>query len=293
MIERGDQRRRPGSTSSGPSPIPSRWSSDGRGRDAVPLADVADEQDLARGAWTARASRRPPAGAAHHGAMTSANSATAPSGGRERDRPGAPARPADRHASASGPTAKATPSDDQHQHAVVARERREAGQQARPARTTAAVPSQPARRQPQRAGDQRLVEREVVRLGHVDEATAPAAPSGRPRRLPRTDGAPASRAIAQVSGAASAPMSANGSGGRASAVGPSSQMNGTWTMRRQRHPVRVRRDRQGRVGRDRAADLGEDPDEVDVEAVAPRASSPGDVDVVGRVRVGRVREVPR
>ena len=41
--------------------------------------------------------------------------------------------------------------------------------------------------------------------------------------------APASRPIAQVSGAASAPMSANGSA-EAIAVGPSSQMNGTWTI---------------------------------------------------------------
>ena len=41
-------------------------------------------------------------------------------------------------------------------------------------------------------------------------------------------GAPASRPIAHASGAASAPMSANGSA-EAIAVGPRSQMNGTWT----------------------------------------------------------------
>ncbi len=41
-------------------------------------------------------------------------------------------------------------------------------------------------------------------------------------------GAPASRPIAQASGAASAPMNANGSA-EAMAVGPRSQMNGTWT----------------------------------------------------------------
>ena len=41
--------------------------------------------------------------------------------------------------------------------------------------------------------------------------------------------APASRASAHVSGAASAPRRANGSA-EAIAVGPRSQMNGTWTM---------------------------------------------------------------
>ncbi len=41
-------------------------------------------------------------------------------------------------------------------------------------------------------------------------------------------GAPASRPIAHASGAASAPAIANGSA-EAMAVGPSSQMNGTWT----------------------------------------------------------------
>ena len=41
--------------------------------------------------------------------------------------------------------------------------------------------------------------------------------------------APASRAIAQVRGAAAAPMSAKGRA-EAQAVAPSSQMNGTWTM---------------------------------------------------------------
>ena len=40
---------------------------------------------------------------------------------------------------------------------------------------------------------------------------------------------PASRAIAQASGAANAPAIANGSA-EAIAVGPSSQMNGTWTI---------------------------------------------------------------
>ena len=49
-----------------------------------------------------------------------------------------------------------------------------------------------------------------------------------PAPMPTKDGAPASRAISQASGAAMAPMSANGRAD-ANAVGPRSQMNGTWT----------------------------------------------------------------
>ena len=49
----------------------------------------------------------------------------------------------------------------------------------------------------------------------------------------------------------------------------------------------VRGDREGRIGRDPSADLGEDPDEVDVETVA-RDERPGDVDVVVGIGIGRV-----
>ncbi len=50
-----------------------------------------------------------------------------------------------------------------------------------------------------------------------------------PAPIETNRGAPASRPIAHASGAASAPMNANGRAD-AIAVGPSSQMNGTWTI---------------------------------------------------------------
>ncbi len=102
--------------------------------------------------------------------------------------------------------------------------------------------------------------------------------------------APASRAITQVSGAAIAPMSANGTA-EAQATSPKSDQERDLDDRRQRHPVGVRRDRQGRDRRDLAADLGEDPDEVDVEALAG-VQGARDVHVVRGIRVGRVREMP-
>jgi len=43
--------------------------------------------------------------------------------------------------------------------------------------------------------------------------------------------------------------------------------------------------------RDPAADLGEDPDEVVIEALAG-PEGPRDIDVIGRVGIRRVREVP-
>ncbi len=60
----------------------------------------------------------------------------------------------------------------------------------------------------------------VIRPGIAMSTPAPTATAVR---------APASRAIAHVSGAAIAPSSANGSAD-AKPVGPSSQMNGTWTI---------------------------------------------------------------
>ena len=99
-------------------------------------------------------------------------------------------------------------------------------------------------------------------------------------------GAPASRPIAHASGAARAPNSANGIA-EAIAVGPSSQMNGTWTI--DASGIQCALDGIGRTGwsGDRAADLGEDPDEVDVESV-PRRELPRDVDVVEGIGVGGV-----
>ena len=69
-------------------------------------------------------------------------------------------------------------------------------------------------------------------------------------------------------------------------------MNGTWTIDASGIQWAFDGDRQDRVRRDRAADLREDPDEVDVEALA-RGEVPGDVDVVERIGVGRVREARR
>ena len=85
-------------------------------------------------------------------------------------------------------------------------------------------------------------------------------------------------------------MSANGSAA-AQATSPKSARNGTWTI--EASGIQCAFDGMGRVGnrRDRAADLGKDPDEVDVEAV-PRVQLARDVDVVRGVRVGGVREVP-
>ncbi len=59
----------------------------------------------------------------------------------------------------------------------------------------------------------------VDRSGSAVRIPAPTATSGR---------APASRAIAQVSGAASAPISANGAAD-AQATSPNTNRNGTWT----------------------------------------------------------------
>ena len=117
--------------------------------------------------------------------------------------------------------------------------------------------------------------------GIATRIPAPTATNGR---------APASRAIAQVSGAASAPMSANGAAD-AHATSPKTARNGTWTI--DASGIQWAFEGIGRVGigRDRAADLGEDPDEIDVEAGA-RVERPGHVDVVRRIGVGRVREMP-
>ncbi len=63
--------------------------------------------------------------------------------------------------------------------------------------------------------------------------------------MPTKDGAPASRAMSQASGAAREPMSANGRAD-AKAVGPSSQMNGTWT--RDASGIQCALDAMGRIG---------------------------------------------
>ena len=59
----------------------------------------------------------------------------------------------------------------------------------------------------------------------------------------------------------------------------------------QRHPVGVRCDGECRVRGDRAADLGEDPDQIDREP-APVCEVARDVDVIEGIRIRRVRKVP-
>ena len=118
----------------------------------------------------------------------------------------------------------------------------------RPAATNArpALPAaQGAGAHPQRRDDQRLVEREVVRLDEVDRRQQRDRGQDARRRRRRTSVALASRAMAQVSGAAVAPMSANGAA-EAHATVPKSGHERDLDDGRQRHPVGVRGDRQDR-----------------------------------------------
>ena len=75
----------------------------------------------------------------------------------------------------------------------------------------------------------------------------------------------------------------------ARAVGPRSAMNGAWMNDASGSQWAFAGIGRTRVGRDLVADLGEDPDEVDVQAVA-RGEVPRDVDVVGGIGVRRVGE---
>ena len=68
-------------------------------------------------------------------------------------------------------------------------------------------------------------------------------------------------------------------------------MNGTWTIDAAAASGRSTGP-EDRVGRDRAPDLGEDPDEVDVEPVARRELA-GDLDVVGGIGVRGLGEAGR
>ena len=157
---------------SGPMPIPRRWSSEAgivmlfhspMSRMNRTLPDVLDgESEPKTASWRA-----------HHGAMTRTKTATAPTAAAHemgRRRPlGRARRPRrDRRAtSASDPTrtrARARP----------ARAGRRSGRASRdPAKKPAATNARPEPRRPRaaiqkRRDDERLVEREVVGLGHVD-----------------------------------------------------------------------------------------------------------------------------
>ena len=178
--------------------------------------------------------------------------------------------------------------DDQDQQPVVARQGRQAGEQAC-AGEGPARPLETAGAEPEGARDERLVEREVVRLDEVD----------RRQQRDRDEHARAGLHPGPRAGVAG-DRPGQRSGERADQRERRRRCPGDVAEhdeerhldeRGERHPVRVRRDGQRRVGRDRAADLGEDPDEVDVEALA-RMERSRDVDVVGRIGVGRLREVP-
>ena len=220
----------------------------------------------------------------HHGTMTRANSPThaaaAPNpmaGRRSRRSPGPPAIPGEGQAKRN-----------QDEQAVVAGQRREPGEEACP-RECATGALEAAGAEPERANDERLVEREVVRLDQVHrreeregDEHAGADRNQRARTRVARDG-PRQRGRQRAD-------QRERCRGRPCDVPEHGQ---EWHLDhgRERHPVSVRRDRQRRVGRDDAADLGEDPDEVDVEAL-PRLEGARDIDVIGRIGVRRLREVP-
>ena len=256
-----------------------------RDRDAVPLGDVADVQDASRGG---RGRQR-----AEDGQLT-----RIPGRDREREQDDGAGRGGERDACRprrvppGGATrADPVPQDDreqdgEHEDAVVARQRGDAREEPREHEVPRAA-LQAARREPQRAGDQRLVEREVVRLGHVHE---------RQRRERRQDARAERDGVGCAGVAADLPgqrrrertdqRERDGGGDRR---GPEEPDERHLDDRCQGHPVGVGGDREDRVGGDRATDLGEDPDEVDVEPVA-RGELPGDVDVVVGIGVGGVGE---
>ena len=99
--------------------------------------------------------------------------------------------------------------------------------------------------------------------------------------------APASRAIAQVSGAAVAPIRTKGAAD-AHGCGPNRARNGTWTSAAS--GIQWPNAGIGRVGSAGidAADLGEDPDDVDVEPATLRNRARS-IDVVVGVGIPRVR----
>ena len=194
-----------------------------------------------------------------------------------------------RSASAAGPTAtprRARPSPARRRCARASRCPRAAPRPRTRARSPAArAPRGTAPRRPA-AGRARSCP-----AGPCTRTRARAARRGSPAPTCTIRGAPASRAISHASGAASDADERERQRGREARLAQQPDERHL-DERRQRHPVGVGRDRQDRVRRDRPADLGEDPDEVDVEAVA-RRELPGHVHVVERVRVGRVREEGR
>ena len=272
-------------TSSGPRPIPSRWSSDAgvvmlfhspMSRMNSTLPGCGGRRQGAEDRQLAQVPR-------HHGHREQRHGAQ---GGRERDAGRAGRRAPGRHPRAQPIPEEGGAQDRKHQHAVVSGEggqpRQQARQGKRPRPSLQAAPGQE-----QGARDQRLVEREVVRLGHVDEGQRrqrrqdPGADSheGRGAGIPRDQ---------PGQGCGDRADERERQGGRERRR-PQQPDERHLDQGRQGHPVRVGGDRQHRVRRDPAADLREDPDDVDREAL-PRRQPPGDVHVVERIRVRGVRE---
>ncbi len=222
--------------------------------DAVPLLDGADEEHLARrggretGAETA-------SWRASHGATTTRKRAKAGDGRPEGDGrtagaaapPGAPAIPGE-----------GEPQRGTHQHAVVAGQGGKALPGARPGQRNGrarGVPGTPSKR----ARDQGLVEAEVSGW-----AMRRRSPRGNATRTPAPTATlrfePASRASAQVSGAASAP--ARRTAGRRRSRRPQEPDEGHLDQGRQGHPWALEANRQDRVGGIVPPTSAKDPDQV-------------------------------
>ena len=227
----------------------------------------------------------------HHGAMTSDEERRHT---RARPRPGWPAAPCcprrEPPAPAIDPRARRRRARRARagRRSATASRSRPAGRPATNDRgvSVQAAGAHPERRQPPAADTARSCP-----AGPCRSATATGSPRGSPAPIAMAPARPASRATAQVSGAAVAPIKRERQCRR-----PRRRRRrppeGDLDERRERHPVGVRGDRQHRVRREVTADLGEDPDQVDAESVAGHERS-GHVDVIEGIRVGRVRKVRR
>ena len=194
-----------------------------RGRDAVPLADVADEQDLAgRGRRRDRAEDRelaqPPR---RHDDENSATQPTAAQNEMAGD-----ARAAERQARQRSHTtaSRARPGPAGRRSGPASRGPQQPGEDERPRRRPGAR-GRPARAPPRRAAGRAR----SCRAGRDRPPTAAGSRRGCPAPTATSARAPASRAIAQVSGAATEPMSANGAAA-AHGWSPKTARNGTWTI---------------------------------------------------------------
>ena len=162
-------------SSSGPMPMPRRWSRvagivmlfhSPMSRMNSTLPDAVDGDSVPKTASWRR----------YHGATATANSATAPSAAAERDPGGARARRRTRASPAVPEERRAQ--HDQDQHAVVARERREAGQQPGEGERPAVAPQ--ARAPPATAPRPRAAGRaRSCPAGPCTRRTGPGTPSGR------------------------------------------------------------------------------------------------------------------